>query len=549
MDPRLADLSHLMARPVAAWRAAGWWGQTPLWERVCRAAASNPDRVAVIDETDSLTAAALWREAKAVAAALRGEGVGRGDIVLLQLPNWHEFAVLVVALEAIGAVLAFCPSSWGPSETARALNLLRPRIWLVAGIRSAGERIAWVRDSLRLATFQPQRVVGVRLPSEEIMPFDRWRTTAGQNGIEEMRDGGRGLNPLEIAVTSGTTGEPKGVLHVHDSALATVQSTIERQGIGPQDAIHVAIPVGHTFGYFYGVRCALQAGAVLLLQERWNAERAAELVERWKATVSLGPAACIVDLLSLPSAESKRLASLRLFTQSGDPLPRPVAERAAAAFSFRVSRALGMTEFGHAAATDADSPPERMLDSAGSPQPGITIEIRDAEGRVLPAGEEGRIHVAGPFLFSGYLREDRLDHTVFDERGFFETGDLGWLGEDGYVHVTGREKNIIRRGAVTIPTAAIEDALAAHPAVHHAVLVALGDERLGEIAAACIQPHSGQHPPSLSDLQSHLDGLGITRAFWPEVLLVVSEWPIGPTGKIDRGALLQHLEARKRNNV
>jgi acyl-coenzyme A synthetase/AMP-(fatty) acid ligase len=479
---------------------------------------------------------------------LLGEGVGRGDIVLVQLPNWREFAVLVVALEAIGAVLAFCPPSWGPNETARALGLLRPRVWFIAGIRSAGERVAWFRDSIRLAVSRPQRVVGVRLVADEIMPFDAWRSAVDQSGTGGAHSsGGRGLDPLEIAVTSGTTGEPKGVLHVHDSALAAVESTIERQGIVPQDVIHVAIPVGHTFGYFYGVRCALQAGAVLLLQERWNAERAAELVERWKATVSLGPAACIVDLLSLFPAANKRLASLRLFTQSGDPLPRPVAERAAGAFSFRISRALGMTEFGHAASTDADSPPERVLDSAGSPQPGITFEIRDADGRALPAGVEGHIHVAGPFLFSGYLREDRLDHTVFDGRGFFETGDLGWLGEDGYVHVTGREKNVIRRGAVTIPTAAVEDALAAHPAVHHAVLVALADKRLGEIAAACIQIHSGQPAPSLRDLQSHLEGLGITRAFWPEGLLIVSDWPIGPTGKIDRTALIHHLETRNRN--
>src|SRR5262249_19535429 len=160
----------------------------------------------------------------------------------------------------------------------------------------------------------------------------------------------------EIAVTSGTTGDPKGVLHVHDSGLATVQSTIERQGIGPQDIIHVGIPVGHTFGYFYGVRCALQSGAVLLLQERWSAKHAAELVQKWKATVSLGPAACVVDLLSLSAEQIKQLSTLRLFTQSGDPLPRPVVERAAATLPFLISRAFGMTEFGHVASTDAASP-------------------------------------------------------------------------------------------------------------------------------------------------------------------------------------------------
>jgi cyclohexanecarboxylate-CoA ligase len=176
-----------------------------------------------------------------------------------------------------------------------------------------------------------------------------------------------------------------------------VQSTIVRQQIGPEDVIHVAIPVGHTFGYFYGVRCALQSGARLVLQDRWDAARAADVVSRWNATVSLGPAACIVDFLSLPSPQIDKLSSLRVFTQSGDALPAPVAERAATTLPFRISRALGMTEFGHVASTDASSPPQRVFDSAGSPQPGIVIEIVDHSGQLLPNGQEGRVRVAARF--------------------------------------------------------------------------------------------------------------------------------------------------------
>lgn len=541
MDTRLRDLSHLVRRPLAAWRKAGWWGQTPLWERVQQRAEYDPQRVAVIDEAGLLTTGELWADALSVAAALRADGIERGDIVLVQVPNWREFVILVVAIELCGAVLGFCPASWGARETGCAVDLLRPKIWIADRQNASPDGTAWIEESLNFSGYRPGSIVTVRSQTEGTTLWQAWTSRANIAPIDAARDGGRGADPLEIALTSGSTGEPKGVLHVHDSALATVQSTILRQGITPDDVIHLAIPVGHTFGYFYGVRCALQSGATLLLQERWNAQRAAHLVAAHRATVSLGPAACIVDFLALDAADLAHLASLRLFTQSGDPLPQPVAERAIEKLPFRISRALGMTEFGHAAATDGASPRERVIDSAGSPQPGIMIEIRNAEGLALPPGNEGSVHVTGPFLFSGYIRADRLDIAVLDDRGFFATRDLGWLGDDGYLHITGREHNVIRRGAITIPVVAVEDAIATHPAISHAVVVGVSDMRLGEIPAVCVQTRAGISGFSLDELKRHLERLGITRTFWPEALLVITEWPLGASGKIDRGDLIQRL--------
>jgi non-ribosomal peptide synthetase component E (peptide arylation enzyme) len=536
MDDRLSNLTHLASRPADAWRAAGYWGQKPLWERIKEAATANPDRVAVIDDTGQLTTSELWETAQSIGRSLIREEVSRGDIVLVQLPNWCEFAQLIVGIEAAGAVLAFCPASWGPLETARALDLLRPKVWFVSGHANAAARLSWFNDSLGRASITPKSIVSVRQKLTGAVGLTTWLREPQPSSCELL--GGSGLDPLEVAVTSGTTGDPKGVVHFHDSVLSTVQSTIDRQKISASDVIHVAIPVGHTFGYFYGVRCAMQAGATLLLQDGWDVERAAALVSRWRATVSLGPAACIIDLLSLPDTRLPQLTTLRLFTQSGDSLPQPVAERAAAKFSFRISRALGMTEFGHAASTDRSSPYSRVLDSAGSAQPGVTIEVRDVDGKTLPTGQEGRLYVAGPCLFAGYLKADSLDTSSIDGHGFFSTGDLGWIDETGYVHITGREKNVIRRGAVTIPTIAVESAITAHPSVSHAIIVPLPDSRLGEKVAACIQTKVGETTPSLDDVHAHLRKVGMTKTFWPSDMIVVEKWPLGPTGKIDRTALI-----------
>jgi non-ribosomal peptide synthetase component E (peptide arylation enzyme) len=171
----------------------------------------------------------------------------------------------------------------------------------------------------------------------------------------------------------------------------------------------------------------------------------------------------------------------------------------------------------------------------------MVIEIRDASGEAMPHGRTGRVFVAGPALFSGYLHADRLDQDGLDARGCFETGDLGWLGVDGYLHITGREKNIIRRGAVTIPTAAVEEAVASHPDVAHAVVIARADPRLGEVPIACMQMQAGRPVMDLDTLKAYLEGLGMTRNFWPEDIFIVKEWPIGPTAKIDRAALLAEI--------
>ena len=177
-------------------------------------------------------------------------------------------------------------------------------------------------------------------------------------------DGGRDCDPLEIAVTSGSTGDPKGVVHVHDTAILTVDSTIQRQKLGASDIVHLAVPVGHTFGYFFGVRCALQAKGTLLLQQRWDAREMIELAKLHKPTVSLGPSAFMIDLMGMKPQELSPLASLRMFTLAGDSMPAPIVRRAIESMPFRISRALGMTEFGHVCSTDIDTPVQACIENS-----------------------------------------------------------------------------------------------------------------------------------------------------------------------------------------
>lgn len=535
------SLPSLERRPRADWEARGWWGRQPLWRRVGERATTTPTKAAVIDETGALTYGELWEAGLRGAAALRGAGLGPGEIVLTQLPNWREYVTVLLACEVSGAVFSFCPIKWGPRECSRALDLLRPRLWVTCAEFLGEGRMDIIHDAVRAAA-EPVEPVLVRGGAKEYRAWSEVVDAAPNMTEEEATaNAGAGLHPLEIAVTSGTTGYPKGVVHAHDTVLDTVQSTIDRQGITDDDVIHLALPVGHTFGYLYGVRCALQAGGTVLLQERWEPRRMAELARAHGVTVTLGTTAFIIDLLNAGADVRRALDGVWLFTQSGDALPGPVAERAHKELPFRISRALGMTEFGHVTSTDAASPLDRIIDSTGTAQAEIDIDIADADGKRLPSGSEGRILVRGPAVCAGYLRPDGAIDDVVDGDGFFDTGDLGRLDEEGYLQVTGRLKNVLRRGAETVPVADLEDVLSSHPDVVHAVVVGLPDARLGDLPIACVEVRPGASL-TMDDVRELFGGQGITRKFWPTAIHLVGEWPTGPTGKSDRRLLLAEYQ-------
>jgi non-ribosomal peptide synthetase component E (peptide arylation enzyme) len=541
MDPRLIDLHHMKSRPGQLWRERGWWGRTSLWQRVRETALQQPAKAAVFDCDRVVSYESLWREAVTHGSAMRAHGLEKGDVVLVQLPNWHEFVTLAVSAEVSGVIFAFCPIQWGLRESVRALRLTRPKIWFTSRYPRANEdRAPLIQSALQELGEAAPSVVLIR--SSDLagaVLLDKWLDDI-EVDVNAAVSGGRGSDPLEIAVTSGSTGDPKAVVHTHDSAVLTVDSTIDRQNIGSSDIIHLAVPVGHTYGYFYGVRCALQAKGTLLLQSRWDAHMMIELAKRHAPTVSLGPSAFIIDLLGIDRRELTPLSSLRVFTLAGDSLPAPTVRRAIETMPFRISRALGMTEFGHVCSTDASTPVEACIDTLGTPQPEMIVRIVDDKDQDVPPGTEGRIVVQGPFLFAGYLTEKGVNQNVLDPNGFFDTDDLGTMDDLGYLRITGRVKNIIRRGAETVPVSFLEDVIASHPDVVNAVVVGVPDERLGEAPFACVQLKPGR-TISYADIERLFAQQQVTKKFWPVGLKIFKQLPTGATGKIDRQMILSSL--------
>ncbi len=531
---------------VDRYTAAGHWRDHVLRDYVDIFRDQEPDKPAIVDAQATLTYTQLVEAAEQVAWSLLERGIRRGDVVSVQLPNWSEFVVLLLAAERIGAVLNPITPILRERELHQILEIGRARMFVVAS-RFLGFDYVEMALELRRQVRSLEQIVVVRgQPSEGTIA---WDNLTHDPGVREQR-----LPPLEwlrpdpndvteLAFTSGTTGVPKGVLHTHNTALCTVGSTLRRQGLSRRSVVHVVLPVGHNAGYFYGVRIALQAGATMVLQETWDPTVMARLIERHRVTFTMGATTHLIDFLGCPASKQHDLSSLEVFMCGGASVPPAVAELAVRRLPGRFCPVFGMTEHGHSSGTDASTPLEKVLTTDGSFQPEMEGRIMDENGREQPPGQEGRLCVRGPFNFVGYVQGRAFTTPYFDANDFFDTGDLGYIDRDGYLRITGRVKNLIIRGGEKIPVKEIEDLVAAHPAVREVVIVGVPHPRLGERAVACVRLWEGK-TVSLAELHHFLDEHQITKRFWPEGLVVYDELPRTASGKVQNFRLRENLIRR-----
>ncbi len=508
------------------------WPTRNLWQDVTDRASRTPDKTAVIDESGSVTLAELVEAVMRLSEGYRERGVGHGDVVAVQLPPIREFVSAFLAAERLGAVVCPMLPSIDGMGAHELLRLSRAR--LVVTIDRHGRSAPAASLASYEGAVKPELLVVGEPPPGTVSIEEAMVTPRSEIGATDAYSGMDDV--AELAFTSGTTGRPKGAEHSHGTATAGILSTLYRQKISSRDVVHVALPVGHNFGYFYGVRLALHAGATLVLQRAWDADEMLDITARLGVTISSGPPTLLADLLSIRKHWGGMLDGLRLFTCGGAKLRTELAEEVIATMPGRLSKAFGMTEVGHTCSTGPDSDPSKLVGTEGAPHPEIEMRILDPEGRELGVSEIGSIAFRGPFLFLGYRRRDGSLERPFDTGGFFATGDLGYRDEDGYLVVTGRTKNVVIRGGENIPTELVETVVERHPAVVQAVVVGVPDVRLGERAVVCVQVIRGAEL-ALEQIVEHMSVSGVPRVHWPEALVVLSSIPQSDTGKIKRAEL------------
>lgn len=507
------------------YRRDGWWPGERLADRFGRFVQARPEHVALIDDSGArLTRQELWDRAVLMARSLRSSGVDQGDAVLVYLPNGAAWQVSLLACLQIGAVPATLPVTTD-SATLRYLHDLTGARAVIAARRTRGRPTGeWASDAA--ASGRGGTVVVIDEDGAE-----HWSSQPGGHGDTVVPAG-----VDQLMFTSSTTGMPKAVMHTADTLAAANLGVAQRFGITEDTSIFMPSPLGHSVGAWHGGRLALFTGATLVLQDQWDPVRGLELIDAHQCAFTAAATPFLKDLVDAewPTGHPK-MASLTSFLCGGAPVPPSLLEAAAVqAPNTLVTVLWGMTE-GTGTTGTATSTRDQLVDTAGTALPSLELRILDADS--TGAGE---LAMRGPAVFVGYLGQEELYSSLITEDGFFRTGDLARIGEDGYLRLTGRLKDMIIRGGVNISPVPIENAIAAHPDVLRVAVIGRPDERLGERICAVVVVKDD--PLTLEELSAWLTEQGTPARKLPEALEVVDEMPVTAAGKIRKQDLRRQLE-------
>jgi cyclohexanecarboxylate-CoA ligase len=526
--------------------AAGYWPNETAVTYLDRWATERPDKLAMTDGSGRYSWQELARTVDRVAYGLQAHGVGRGAVVSVQLPNWNEWVLVALATARLGGIIHTIPPTYRAHELRFMLNLLESAALVIPetfrGFSHAGMVAALRADVPKLQhVFVARGTPGDGMRAFAALTDQAWEARPGRRALEPV--GADDLN--EVIFTSGTTGEPKGVMHTCNTTLALFGSMIERLAFSERDVILMSSTFGHQTAYLYGYLMTLALGATGVWLDVWNPENAARLIEAHGVTFTMGATPFLHDLTYTPALARHDCSSLRVFISAGAPIPRQLVRDARERLRCAISAGWGMTENGCVTINALDDPPEKVFGTDGRPLEGMELRIVDGDGRTLPVDTEGDLLVRGCSQFIGYFKRPEFTADGHTADGWFKTGDVGRLDRDGYLSITGRAKDLIIRGGENISVAEVENLLFTHPKVQSVAIVAMPDERLQERACAFVVPKPGQ-TPTLPELTQFLEGK-VAKVKWPERLEVVSEFPMTPSGKIQKYRLRQVIGDKLRS--
>lgn len=506
--------------------------QRTLWHLVALRAEQSPDRIFLRDESGQTITYGEYRSmAEGVAGALQVRGVGATSTVAWQLPNWQEALVLTAALSCLGATqVPLLPmlrdSTVGfVCRQVKADLLITPGIWKDFDYAAMAARIAREQGGLATLAIDSTASGGAGLPVAD--------------GVKTPPDGETVGTPRVAWVfyTSGTTADPKGALHTDDSLIATGSGMVGVLELAGDDVVPLVFPFTHIGGISWLVAFLL-SGCECLLVETFSADVIPYLRQHGVTVAGAGVVFAQTYLKAQRAQpDSPIMPRLRFVTGGGSTKPSRLHQEVKDTLDCGgFISGYGMTECPIAVMNTVRDPDDRLANTEGRPLPGMQVRIKDPKGRVLAAGEEGVIWLKGPHQCQGYI-DSALNRDVFDQDGFFSSGDIGALDAEGWLSVTGRVKDIIIRKGENISAIKVEDCLYRHPGVTEIAVIALPDEERGEMVCAVVEPSQPDLKLTLEELTGFGLASGLLKQELPERLELVTALPRNPSGKVLKDAL------------
>ncbi|EMI4411853.1 MULTISPECIES: (2,3-dihydroxybenzoyl)adenylate synthase [Serratia] len=522
---------------ASRYRERGYWTDKPLTEILDRQA--NNDAPAIIDTQGSLTYRELQQRADRLAAALLRRGVKSGDTALVQLGNVAEFYIVFFALLKIGVAPVNALFSHQRSELNAYAEQIKPALLI------ADRQHGLYADDQFLNTFRDAhpslRVVALRSQPEGELALAAWLDEASDGFVAQPSAADQ---VAFFQLSGGSTGTPKLIPRTHNDYYYSIRRSVEICRFDAQTRYLCALPVAHNYpmsspgvlGVFYG------AGLVVFAADP-DAAQCFRLIEQHQINVTaLVPPAVTLWLQAIEEwGGNAQLASLKLLQVGGAKLGETLAARIQNEIGCQLQQVFGMAE-GLVNYTRLDDDERHILTTQGRPMsPDDEVWVADDDGNPLPAGEVGRLMTRGPYTFRGYYQSPAHNADAFDADGFYCSGDLISISEDGYITVQGRQKDQINRGGEKIAAEEIENLLLRHPDVINAALVSMPDALMGEKSCAYIIANAPLKPVVL---RRHLREQGVADFKLPDRFIQVDSLPLTPVGKVDKKRLRQQLDAQ-----
>lgn len=492
--------------------------------RIRELATSRPSGVAVVDDQGEWTYLDLLGMMGRERAALKALGVSRGDAVACQFPNCAEFIAVALATWDLGAVLVPIVTIFRDNEVTHMVGQTDAKVLVVA---SSGE---FDRRELAGRVAHEQ---GLQVRAVELGERSGFEIPAAEPVAATARA------PIVVMYTSGTESSPKGALHSHATLAYEAQTMVDLLELDSLDVFFMPSPVAHITGLLNGVITPLKLGVPIVLQARWDAEVALQVIEARGCTYSVLATPFLQQMFALPGA-SESLRSIRFFRCGGADIPASLMA-SAEALGVLVLRVWGLSEFPTVTCTRPDASAQVRAETDGVTLPGVVLRVLDDDGIEVATGQIGHLVASGPELFLGYV-DPVVTRDALLANGLFRTGDLGVLDSGGNLRITGRAKDIIVRGGENLSAREIEDALRRHPKIHEVSVVAVPDLVMGQRACAFVIPEHDQEV-DLAVLRAAVLDAGLAMQKTPEHVRIVQEFPRTAAGKIQKEQLRAQFES------
>ncbi|GAB3691939.1 (2,3-dihydroxybenzoyl)adenylate synthase [Saccharopolyspora tripterygii] len=513
------------------YRSAGYWQGYTFGQLLRVRATKHPDRVAVVEGERRITYGELDRRSDRLAAGLRERGIGKGDRVVVQLPNVAEFFEVCFGLFRLGAVPVFALPSHRMTEISYFCEFSEAAAYITVDVEAGFDHRALAADVAAKQEGLQVFVVGdagefTALSDVDVEPAELDEPTPGDIAF--------------LQLSGGSTGVPKLIPRTHDDYIYSFRASNEICGVTEHTVYLVALPAAHNFPMSSpGTFGVLHAGGRVVLARRPSPDEVFPLVERERVTLTAAVPPLALLWLDAAADGEHDLSSLEVLQVGGAKCSEEVARRVRPTLGATLQQVFGMAE-GLVNYTRLDDPEDVIVTTQGRPiSPDDEVLVVDDEDVPVPAGETGHLLTRGPYTIRGYYKADEHNARAFTPEGFYRTGDVVRFTAEGNIVVEGRAKDQINRGGEKVAAEEVENHLLAHPAVHDAAVVSMPDDYLGERTCAFVVPRGTR--PKARELIKFVRERGLAGFKVPDRVVFVEEFPQTGVGKVSKRDLREAI--------